>query len=157
MKCSPLKTKQSALSNQICTPLFCDGMPKGNQNPSSKGGGGEECRNRAKSTRKPRISSRTSTKICPWAAWTVKTWSNVRQMSESSEVVDGGTLASAATALDVSAASAPVDEGGGGITPEGASLGHEGSTLKWAALYLRKVAPTNGSDNMNRLTRREIS
>ena len=51
-------------------------------------------------------------------------------MSESSEVVDGGTLASAATALDVSAASAPVDEGRGGITPEGASLGHEGSTLK---------------------------
>ena len=38
----PLKTKQSALLNQICTPLFCDGMPKDNQNPSSKGGGGEE-------------------------------------------------------------------------------------------------------------------
>ena len=51
-------------------------------------------------------------------------------MSELSKVVDGGTSASAAAALDVSAASALVDEGGGGITPEGASLGHEGSTLK---------------------------
>ena len=37
----------------ICTLPFCDGMPMGNQNPSSKGGGEEECRNRAKSTRKP--------------------------------------------------------------------------------------------------------
>ena len=37
----PLKTKQSALSKQICTPPFCDEMPKGNQNPSSKGGGDE--------------------------------------------------------------------------------------------------------------------
>ena len=46
-----------------CTPPFCDGMPKGNQNPSSKGGGDEELRNRAKSARKPRISSRTSTTI----------------------------------------------------------------------------------------------
>ena len=54
---------QSAL--KICAPPFCDGISKGNQNPSSKGGGGEERRNRAKSTRKPRISSRTSTKICP--------------------------------------------------------------------------------------------
>ena len=35
----PLKTNQGA---QICTPPFCDGMSKGNQNPSSKGGGDEE-------------------------------------------------------------------------------------------------------------------
>ena len=48
-----------------CTPPFCEGMPKGNQNPSSKGGGDEELRNRAKSARKPQISSRTSTKIYP--------------------------------------------------------------------------------------------
>ena len=59
-------------------------------------------------------------------------------MSESSEVVSGGTLAAASNALAVSA---PVEEGGGGTTPEDAPLGHEGSTLKWAALYLRKVAP----------------
>ena len=37
------------VQNLICTPPFWDGMPKGNQNPSSKGGGGEERRNRAKS------------------------------------------------------------------------------------------------------------
>ena len=60
--------KWNALPNQICTPPFCDWMPKGNQNPSLKGGGGEERQNCAKSARKPRISSRTSTKICPWAA-----------------------------------------------------------------------------------------
>ena len=106
-------------------------MPKGNQNLSSKGGGDEELRNRAKFACKPQISSRTSTKIYPWVAWTVKTWSNVRRMSESSEVVGGGT---SATAL--------IEEGGGGTSPEDAPLGLGGSTLKWAALYLRKVAPS---------------
>ena len=30
----------------ICTPPFCDRMPKGNKKPSSKGGGDEELRNR---------------------------------------------------------------------------------------------------------------
>ena len=44
---------------------FCDGMPKENQNPSSKGGGDEELRNRAKSARRPLISSKMSTKTCP--------------------------------------------------------------------------------------------
>ena len=117
-------------------------MPKSNQNPSSKGGGDEELRNGAKFARKPRISSRTSTKICPWAAWTFKTWSNIHRMSESSEVVGGGTLAAAAAvAPEVSAAVAPVEEGGGGTSPEDAPLGPKGSTLKWAAFCLRKVAP----------------
>ena len=37
----------------ICTPPFCDVMPKGNQKPSLKGGGDEELRNRAKFARKP--------------------------------------------------------------------------------------------------------
>ena len=32
-----------------CTPPFCDGMPKSNQNPSSKGGGGKDRRNCANS------------------------------------------------------------------------------------------------------------
>ena len=123
----------------ICTPHFCDGMPKGNQNPSSKGDGDEELRNRAKSARKPRISSRTSTKICHWAAWMVKTWFNVHQMSESSEVVSGGTSAAAA---EVPAAAAPVEEGGGETSLEDAPRGPEGSALRWAALYLRKVAPS---------------
>ena len=113
-------------------------MPKGSQNPSSKGGGGEDRQNCASSACNPRISLSTSTKICPCAAWTVNTWSNVRQMSELSEVVGGGT---SAVAPDVSAASAPVKKGRGWTTPEDAPLVSEGSTLKWAALYLRKVAP----------------
>ena len=53
---SPPKTKQvqrMPKTSLICTLPFCDGMPKGNQNPSSKGGGDEELRNRAKSTCKP--------------------------------------------------------------------------------------------------------
>ena len=41
-------------------------------------------------------------------------------MSESFEVVSGG----------MSAAVAPVEEGGGGTSPEDAPLGPEGSTLK---------------------------
>ena len=50
------KNKYKRLSNVKTlksTPPFCDGIPKGNQNPSSKGGGDEELRNRSKSTRKP--------------------------------------------------------------------------------------------------------
>ena len=50
-------------------------------------------------------------------------------MSESSEIVSGGTLV-VATALDVSAVATPVEEGGGGTSPEDAPLGPEGSTLK---------------------------
>ena len=116
-------------------------MPKGSQDPSSKGGGGEDRRNCANSTHKPRISSSTSTKICPWATWMVKTWSNVRWMFESSEVVGGGTSTSAIAALDASAVSAPVEEGGEGTTLDDAPLGRVRPTLKWAALYLRKVEP----------------
>ena len=122
----------------ICTPPFCDGMPKGNQNLSSKGGGDEELQNRAKSARRPLISSKMSTKTCPWAAWMVKTWSNVHRMSESFEVVGGGTSV-VAPALEVSAA--PVEEGGGGTLLEDAPRETQGSALKWAALWRRKVAP----------------
>ena len=57
-------------------------------------------------------------------------------MSKSSEVVDGG-MSVAAAAPEVSVASTPVEEEGGGPTPEdaplgpeGAPLGPEGSTLK---------------------------
>ena len=45
-------------TSHMYTPPFCDGMPKGNHKPSSKGGGDEELRNRAKSARNPLISSR---------------------------------------------------------------------------------------------------
>ena len=38
----PENKNQYKCQKLICTPLFCDGMPKGNQNPSSKGGGDEE-------------------------------------------------------------------------------------------------------------------
>ena len=42
-KSLPLKTKTStSVSKPKSTPPFRDGMPKGNQNPSSKGGG-DEC------------------------------------------------------------------------------------------------------------------
>ena len=128
-------------TSHMYTSPFCDGMPKGNKKPSSssKGGGDEELWNRAKSARNPLISSKMSTKICPWAAWTVKTWSNVRQMSESFEVVDGGTSVAAAVTPEVSAA--PIEEGGGGTPLEDTPLETEGSALRWAALYRRKVAP----------------
>ena len=64
----PLRQKTStknAKNISLYTPLFCDGMPKGNQNPLSKGGGDEELRNRAKSARRPLISSKMSTKTYP--------------------------------------------------------------------------------------------
>ena len=51
-------------------------------------------------------------------------------MTESSEVVSGGTSASVAATLDASAVSAPVEEGEGGTTPKDAPLGREGSILK---------------------------
>ena len=50
-------------------------------------------------------------------------------MSKSSKVVDGGTSA-LATAPDVSAASAPLEEGGGGTALDDTPLGREGVTLK---------------------------
>ena len=138
----PLKTKTStSVPKPKSTPPFCDGMPKSSQNPSSKGGGGEDCRNCANSTRKPWISSSMSTKICPWAAWTVKTWSNVCRMSESSEIVGGGTSESAAVAPNASTVSAPVEEGRGGTAPEDTLLGCVEPILNWVALCLRKVAP----------------
>ena len=49
-------------------------------------------------------------------------------MSESSEVVSGGT--SVAAPPEVSTASTPVEKGGRGTSPEDAPLGPEGSTLK---------------------------
>ena len=51
-------------------------------------------------------------------------------MSESSEVVGGGTSALVAPALDASAVSAPVEEGERGTTPDDAPLGCVGPTLK---------------------------
>ena len=79
-----------------------------------------------------------STKICPWAAWTVKTWSNVRRISESSEVVGGG-ISVAAAAPEVS--TAPVEEGGGGTLLDDAPRETKGSAFRWEALCQRKVAP----------------
>ena len=135
------KTLQVLKWLKYVLPLFCDRMPKGSQNPSSKGGGGEDRRNCANSARTPQISSSTSTKICPWAAWTVKTWSNVRRMFESSKVVGGETSSSATAPSNASTVSVSVEEGRGGTTPDDAPLGLEGPTLKWVALCLKKVAP----------------
>ena len=51
-------------------------------------------------------------------------------MSESFKAVGGGTSASAAVAPDVSAASAPIEEGGRGVALDDVPLGREGVTLK---------------------------
>ena len=53
---------KNPLQMSKCTPPFCDKMPKGNQNPSPKGGGGGDCLKCARSTRKAHISSSMSTK-----------------------------------------------------------------------------------------------
>ena len=46
------KKKNLPLSPSICTPPFCDELPKGNQDSSSKGGGGEDRQAPAKSAHK---------------------------------------------------------------------------------------------------------
>ena len=43
---------KNPLQMSKCTPPFCDGMPKSNHNPSSKGGGGGDHLKCSKSTRK---------------------------------------------------------------------------------------------------------
>ena len=78
-------------------------------------------------------------------------------MSESYEVGGGGTSTASALAAwstSSSVVASPVEEGGGGATLEGSSLGHLELALKWAALYLRKMAPMRaimctGSDTGN--------
>ena len=57
-------------------------------------------------------------------------------MSESSEVVGGGTSASAAAAPDASGVSAPIEEGGWGTSLEDTPIGHVEPTLKQVALCL---------------------
>ena len=69
-------------------------------------------------------------------------------MSESSEVVGGGTSASAAVAPDALAVSVPVEEGGGGTSLEDTPLGCSPQP---------KECGTYGSNNMNELTSREIN
>ena len=50
------------------------------------------------------------------------TVSNVRRMSESSEVEGRGTAVAAIGSTDSSAIVSPVEEGGGGATPEDSTL-----------------------------------
>ena len=88
---------KNPLQMSKCTPPFCDGMPKGNQNPSSKGGGGGDRLKCSRSACKARILSSKSTKSWPWAAWTVMTVSNVRRMSKSSKEDGGGATAAGST------------------------------------------------------------
>ena len=116
-------------------PIFVTECQRANKIHHQKGGGCEDCLNCANSALKARISSSTFTKICPWVAWTVKTWANVCQISESSEAVGGGTSASTSTVAtpDVSVASTPIEEGGGGTAPDDTPLRCEEATLKWAA------------------------
>ena len=54
------------------------------------------------------------------------TVSNIRRMSKSSEVEAGGTAVAAAAPIglaDASLEAIPVEEGGGGVVPEGLTLG----------------------------------
>ena len=51
-------------------------------------------------------------------------------MSESSEVVGGGTSVAAVATPEVSALATPIEEGGGGTSLEDASQGLEGLALK---------------------------
>ena len=49
-KLAPKQKKKVPLSPcTICIPPFCDELPKGNHDSSSKGGGGVDCRALAKS------------------------------------------------------------------------------------------------------------
>ena len=115
-------------------------MPKGNHT-SSKGGGGGNSLKCSRSAHKARISSSMSTKIWPWAAWTVITVSNIHRMSESSEVKGGGTATAATGSTDSAVVVSPIEEGGRGATPDGSTLGCLELALIWAAIFLRKVAP----------------
>ena len=74
-------------------------------------------------------------------------------MFESSEVVSGGTSASAVAAPNASAASAPVEEGGGGRR----RISRTRRINSQLSSLLPKEGGTYGGDNMNGLTRREIS
>ena len=46
------KKQNLPLSSSLCTPLFCDKLPKSNQDSSSKEGGGGDRRKLANSARK---------------------------------------------------------------------------------------------------------
>ena len=75
-------------------------------------------------------------------------------MSELSEVVDGGTSASAVVAPDASIVSAPVEEGGGSTRRLTSRMHRANSQV---SSPLPKEGGTYESYNMNRLTRREIN
>ena len=116
-------------------------MSKGNQKPLSKRGGESERLWCAKSALKAQNSSSMSTKSWPWAAWTVMIVSNVRRMSKSSKVEDGGTTPTAAPTGSTDASPEVVPIEGGGVVPEGSTQRHLEFSLIWAALYLRQVVP----------------
>ena len=70
--------------------------------------------------------------------------SNVRRMSKKSEADGGGTAVAASSSIgsaDASLEVVPVAEEGGGVVPEGSSLGRLELGLNWTAFCLRKVAP----------------
>ena len=94
-------------------------MPKDNQNPSSKGGGDEELQNLLANHESHQERPPKSVLELP-----------ERSRLESSEVVGGETSIAVIAAPEVSTASTPVKEGGGGTSPEDAPLGPERSTLK---------------------------
>jgi len=84
------------------------------------------------------------------------TVSNVRRISESSEVEGGGiAVATAAGSTDSSTVVSPIEEEKGGATLENSTLRHFR-----ACSHLRSPLPKKGgtyrSDNMNRLRRRKL-
>ena len=73
--------------------LFCDVLPKGNQDSSKGGAGGEAPLASTKFARKATTSLSKSNKICPYAAWMVKHTSSIVRINEDDNVDGGGSMA----------------------------------------------------------------
>ena len=134
-----LQKLQSSPYLSKCTPPFCDELPKGNQDLSSKGGSKEHLE-LTKSARNAWNSMSTSTKTCLWAAWTVITVSSIlRKEAPLKEEVSGGLTVAMGSTYSLAIGSPEV--GGWDAAPvEDSTQGRLELTLIWATLCLRKVA-----------------
>ena len=125
------KHQNLPISPSICTPPFCDELPKGNQGPSLKGGGGVDRRTLAKSARKAWNSVSTPTKSCPCAT------SNI--LCKEASLADGGSIAIVGSTY-ASAIGSLKEEGWAATPVEDYSRAFRAS-FHLTALYLRNVAP----------------
>ena len=125
----------------LCTPLFCDELPKGNQESSSKGGAsGVETLAPAKSARKAWSSMSISNKICQCATWTIITVSSMLRKDESLDEEGGGSTTTVRSTYSSAVGSPKV--GGLDASPvEDSTLGCLKLGFNWAALCQRNVAP----------------